>query len=116
VRDRSLPYDLLIFAEAFEGLLLRGKSTSILSTLRDRLELLIGRFPDDPRWFDNLSEMRSRIVHGNAPVKRPDLMASANPQVRKMLEEMFGAEWEATAALLALLQDLVSKDAHSYDF
>jgi hypothetical protein len=115
VRRRSVPYDLLIFAEAFEGLLVKPKSEPILATGRRRLNLLLGEFPEAPDWFDKLYDARSRLAHGSAPIIRPDEMAFENPEVKALLEQMFGPEWEATAALLALLQDLVRRDAHAYD-
>lgn len=115
VRNKSVPYDLLIFAEAFEGLLIKSKSEPITKTVRRRLDLLLGAFEDHHVWFNKLYDVRSRIVHGSEAVIRPDEMALDNPEVITMLDKVFGPEWMATAALLGLLQDLVTKNAHSYD-
>ena len=115
----------LILTQAFESILSPGKD-SIQKTLKQRLEILVGPPPTHKKWFDQLYELRSRIVHGVAEVPRPvgirrendpaDRLRMVDPAVRKQGEEMARNEGRAVAVLLALLQDMVVHNTRAYNF
>ena len=119
------PENALILTQVFESILTPGKD-SILKTLKQRLEIVLGSPPTHKKWFDRLYESRSRIIHGVAEVPRPVRLdrkhGPANPRwaghpaVRKQEEETAFLEGRAVAALLALLQDMVVHNTRAYGF
>ena len=119
------PENALILTQAFEGILDPGKN-SILKTLKQRMDILVGSPQTQKKWFDQLYELRSRIVHGDAEVPRPvgtyrendpaARLRMIDPALRKRREEMARNEGRAVAVLLALLQDMVVHNTRAYKF
>ncbi|BCL34510.1 HEPN domain-containing protein [Nostoc sp. MS1] len=107
---------ILLIAQALEALFVDGKE-GIGSTLKQRLELVLGTPQSHKNWFSKFYNRRSQIAHGSAAILRPnDLYHWDDPSIEEYIEEFYGPIDEAVAVLLAVLQDLIRSDAREYCF
>lgn len=116
-RDQWDPDNIPMLAQAFESVLGASKGESNGTLVRERLEQVIGAPTTSKKWFNTFYNLRSRIVHGDAPVIRPGgFHGLADPRVKQIRDEAGELEWRAVAALLALLQDMVMTNTRAYQF
>jgi hypothetical protein len=116
-RQQEDPDNILVLSQAIEALLDPGRK-SIQRVLGQRLRLLIGSSPSHPEWFNRFYQLRSRIIHGSAPVLRPGGQRAflEDAGAREIAEEAASLEGMAVAALLTLLQDMVIHNVRRYRF
>jgi hypothetical protein len=116
-RDPFDPANVLSIAQALEALITPGKE-SIGSTLRTRVRMILGDPSSRKSRLTNFYDLRSRIVHGSYPLVRftDGYVPPLRPEIGRWVKEVNTATNDGLALLLALLQDLVANDAHSYEF
>jgi hypothetical protein len=107
-RPKWDPDNILLLTQIFEGILVPNRR-GIRRSVRERLEMVVGVWGSDPMWFDRLYELRSRIIHGAAPVSRPTRLRGGGAEIDTL-------EGLGVAALLALLQDMASHNVRAYRF
>ncbi|CAN5229956.1 hypothetical protein BH20GEM2_BH20GEM2_12250 [soil metagenome] len=116
-REQWDPNNSLILAQALESLVASGKGDRIHRRVVRRLEELFGPRPPGDQWFRDFYQLRSRIIHGSAPMLRPGpYYDKSDRRVRREVEHAAELEGIAVAAMLALLQRLVATGTHEFDF
>jgi len=107
---------ILLIAQALEGLLSPGKE-QVGNLLRQRLEVVLGPAPGKKNWFARFYDLRSRIAHGDYPLLRPGQFVGRDlPPVGEYTATFWEPTDQATAVLLALLQDLAAANVRQYSF
>ncbi|MFN6566053.1 hypothetical protein [Dendronalium sp. ChiSLP03b] len=107
---------ILLIAQALEALFVDGKE-GIGSTLKQRLELVLGTPKSHKNWFSKFYSRRSQIAHGSMPILRPNnLYDWDEPSIEEFIQEFYEPIDEAVAVLLAVLQDLIRNNAREYCF
>jgi hypothetical protein len=84
------PANVLSIAQALEALLAAGRE-SIGSTLRNRIETILGAPTERKNWFQKFYDTRSRIVHGAYPHIRPAAATAGVDPRRSRYERDFPA-------------------------
>lgn len=107
---------ILLVAQVLEAFFSDGRE-GIVSVLKQRLELVLGRPETHGRWFTKFYALRSRIAHGAMPVMRPgSFYQDDDPEVLNYRDSVLTPVDEAVAVLVALLQDLATHGSYEYVF
>jgi hypothetical protein len=115
--DAVETHNILEIAQVLESLFAEGRD-NIGTILRHRIEAVLGIPRDNKKWFSRLYELRSRIAHGGVPLLRPGeyYEMGDNAIVEKHIAEYFAPADQATAVMLALLQDMAKARCRAYSF
>lgn len=107
--------NILHITQILEDLLTRGEHSSA-TTVEKRVISLLGSIEDNERWVRDLYRLRGRIAHGAQPWLRPPGSIGDEPAATDLLREYWRVLDRGTAALIALVRDLIATDSIGYEF
>ncbi len=98
-------------------ILLDCRQFNSLPLLYDRLRLVLGDIPEAANCLKQLHEIRHLLFTGSQPVHPPPLIChTTDSTLQEQLGQHNSVVESGTALVLALLQDLVTHNAHHYRF
>ncbi len=107
---------VLLVLYQLEVLLDRRNNTSFHRS-RNRARLILGGMPEAADCFRGLYEIRNSLFMGDQPVNRPLLIChDSAQQLREAIGQHNSVVEQGSALVLALLQDLIARDAQGYEF
>lgn len=97
--------------------LLDCRQADSLDRIRSRMRLILGDIPESANNLNELARIRNDLFVASQPVHRPPLIAHGNPEaLRNQMDQHNSAVESGTAMVLALLHDLISRQAQQYEF
>lgn len=97
--------------------LLDCRQANSLELIHNRTRMILGNIPEAANCLNELAEIRSSLFLANQPVHRPPLIAhNASESLRDQMGQHNSAVEAGTAIVLALIHNLISRDATCYEF
>ena len=107
--------EVLLVSQALDGLLVE-KGEPIQRTLSRRIASIVGAPSKQQNWVKDFYDLRSNIAHGTYPIVREHSAHEESPEVAQYHEQYFVPLVRGVAALLAILQDMISTGSSEYRF
>jgi hypothetical protein len=97
--------------------LLDCRQANSLDLIHSRARMILGSIPEAADSLNELAHVRSSLFLANQPVHRPPLIShNATEALRDQMGQHNSAVEAGTAMVLALVHDLIDKNATAYEF
>jgi hypothetical protein len=111
---RTAASDVLALSQALEAML-SNSTERVGSSLKSRVDLILGEPLSHKRWLTDFYALRSRIIHGAFPIIRPGIFGDES-DVYRHEDQLLRPVDRATAVLMCLLQRLITSGSSGFSF